>query len=159
MPRIQPFLWFDGRAEEAAAFYAASFERSRIVSTTRFGGAGAGAPGSVMTVELELDGQRLVLLNGGPHYTLTPAFSLAIACETQGEIDRLWDRLLEGGGTALQCGWLTDRFGVTWQVFPTALPGMLSDPDPARAQRVMSTMMPMKKLDLAALQRAYEKKG
>jgi predicted 3-demethylubiquinone-9 3-methyltransferase (glyoxalase superfamily) len=157
MPRIQPFLWFDGKADEAAAFYAASFERSRIVSTTRFGGSGAGKPGSVMTVELELDGQRLVLLNGGPHYTLTPAFSLAIACETQREIDRLWDRLLEGGGKALQCGWLTDRFGVTWQVFPASLPAMLQDPDAARTQRVMAVMMPMKKLDLAALEKAYGK--
>lgn len=151
---IVPCLWFDGRAEEAAVFYVSLFEDARIVELLRYGEAGPGPAGSVLTVEFELRGQRFVALNGGTAFAFSPAISFSVNCETQDEIDRLWHRLLEGGAPQ-QCGWLTDRFGVSWQIVPRVLPEMLRDADAARSQRVMRTMLGMVKLDIAALRAAY----
>ncbi len=150
-----PFLWFDDQAEEAANFYISLFPNSRVLNLTRYG---EGAPlpaGLVMTVEFELGGRPFVALNGGPHYSLTPAFSLSVLCETQEEVDRLWAALTEGG-KEVACGWLTDRWGLSWQIVPEALPRLLQDPDPAKASRVMQAMMQMVKLDIAALERAAD---
>lgn len=159
--RITPSLWFDTQAEEAALHYTGIFPNSRIVSLVRYGEAGqettGGRPGSVMTVAFELDGQSFVALNGGPAFTFNEALSLVVNCEDQDEVDYYWERLGEGGDErAQQCGWLKDRFGVSWQVVPRLLPRLLADPDPERAARVMAAMLPMKKLDVAALERAYE---
>ncbi len=156
MPKISPFLWFDDKAEEAANFYISIFKNSRITSVARYGEAGPGAKGSVMTIAFHLDGQDFVGLNGGPHYTLSPAISFWINCETQEEVDHYWDNL-SAGGQALQCGWLTDKFGVTWQVVPSILPKLLQDKDPQKSQRVMKAMLQMVKLDIAALKQAYDK--
>lgn len=155
MPKITPFLWFDTQAEEAAGFYVSIFRNARITNVTRYGAAGPGPAGSVMTVEFQLDGQDLVALNGGPHFKFTEAISLSVACETQQEVDYYWSRLTDGG-EAGPCGWLKDKFGLSWQVNPTALGRMLGDPDRARADRVMQAMLQMKKIDIAALQRAYD---
>lgn len=159
MPRIRPHLWFDDRAEEAARFYTSIFPNSRIGDADRYGDAGAdvsGQPeGSVMTVEFELDGQPFLALNGGPHFTFDEAISFVVDCRDQREVDHYWDRLGEGGDPkAQQCGWLKDRFGVSWQIVPTALHELLSDPDPVAAERVMRAMLQMKKLDVAALEAA-----
>ena len=155
MQRITPFLWFDGQAEDAARFYTAIFHNSKLGSVRRCGDQGPGPKGSVMSVELELDGQSLISFNGGPQFPVTPAISMFVRCETQDEIDYYWHRLLDGG-KPVQCGWLTDRFGVSWQVVPDALGEMLQDPDPRRSANVMKAMMQMIKLDLAKLQAAYE---
>ncbi len=152
--KITPFLWFDGQAEDAAKLYVSIFPNSRILNVARYAEGGPGKPGSVLTVEFELDGQKFVALNGGPEYKFTPAVSFQINCDTQAEIDRLWTKLCEGG-QEVQCGWLTDRFGVSWQVTPTVLGELLGDSDPVKAGRVMAAMMPMKKLDIAALRAAY----
>lgn len=159
--RITPNLWFDTQAEEAALFYTGIFPNSRIVSLVRYGEAGqattGGRPGSVMTVAFELDGQSFVALNGGPVFTFNEALSLIVNCEDQDEVDYYWERLGEGGDErAQQCGWLKDGYGVSWQIVPRVLPRLLADPDPERAARAMAAMLEMKKLDIAALERAYE---
>ena len=155
MQKITPFLWFDDQAEEAARFYTSIFKNASLGEVRRNGEAGAQPNGSVMTVTFTLEGQEFIALNGGPHYQLTPAISLFVRCATQQEVDALWDRLAEGG-KPLRCGWVTDRYGLTWQIIPEALGRMLQDPDPAKARRVMQAMLTMVKLDIAALQRAYE---
>jgi predicted 3-demethylubiquinone-9 3-methyltransferase (glyoxalase superfamily) len=153
---IVPNLWFDTQAEEAAAFYCDVFPNSRVVSTARYTEAGPGEPGSVMTVEWELNGQRFVGINGGPEFTFSEAVSFQVTCETQDELDYYWDKLREGGGEEGPCGWLKDRFGLSWQVVPTGMDDLFSDPDQSRAQRAMQAMFGMKKLDIAALQRAAD---
>jgi predicted 3-demethylubiquinone-9 3-methyltransferase (glyoxalase superfamily) len=163
MPSIQkitPCLWFDDQAEEAAKFYTGIFKKSRIVSISRYTEAGREAhgrpPGSVMVVAFELEGQAFTALNGGPVFKFNEAISLQVPCETQADVDHYWNALTAGGDqSAQQCGWLKDRYGVSWQVFPKALPEMLMDPDPAKAGRVMEAMIRMKKIDLAELKRAY----
>jgi predicted 3-demethylubiquinone-9 3-methyltransferase (glyoxalase superfamily) len=155
MQRTTPSLWFDRQAEEAANFYISVFGNSRIKAITRYG---EGAPlpkGTVLTVSFVLDGQDYVAINGGPHFSFTPAISFVINCASQQEVDHFWDRLGVAGGTPGQCGWLQDQYGVSWQVVPTVLPQLLDAADPARAQRVMTALMAMKKLDIAALQRAH----
>ena len=160
MQKIAPCLWFDDQAEEAARFYAGIFKNSRILKTARYTEAGREVhgrpPGSVMTVSFELQGQPFTALNGGPVFTFTEAVSFQIGCETQEEVDHYWNALSAGGDAAAQqCGWLKDRYGVSWQVVPSVLPEMLMDPDPAKAGRVMEAMLPMKKLDIAKLKRAH----
>lgn len=151
MQKIVPFLWFDGKAEEAMLFYVSIFPNSKVGSVNR-----AGPDGPVFSVSFQLDGQDFHALNGGPMYSFTPAISLFVNCETQAEVDNLWTRLTAGGGEEQPCGWLKDKFGLSWQVIPGALGRMLGDKDPARAQRVMQAMLKMKKIDIAGLQRAYE---
>lgn len=146
---ITPFLWFDGQAEEAMNLYVATFANSRVLSVS------PGPGGTVMSCTFELEGQRFMALNGGPTYTFTPAISLFVSCESQDEVDALWTKLLAGGGSEDRCGWLRDRFGLSWQIIPKQLGQMLGDPDPSRSRRVMSAMMGMIKLDIAALERAY----
>ena len=159
MQRITPFLWFDHQADEAADFYVSIFENSRIQSTARYdeeGAKAAGRPkGSVMTVAFELDGQEFTALNGGPLFKFTEAMSLVVKCETQEEVDHFWERL-SAGGQEVQCGWLKDKFGVSWQVVPTALVEMLQDKDPQKAKRVMAAMLKMKKISIEPLRQAYE---
>jgi predicted 3-demethylubiquinone-9 3-methyltransferase (glyoxalase superfamily) len=155
MHKIRPFLWFDGKAEEAARFYTAIFANSRIVEVMRYGNAGPGPPGSVMSVTFELEGKEFVALNGGPQFSFTPAISFFVSCETQAEVDALWDRLV-AGGQPQRCGWLTDKFGLTWQIVPKVLGEMLQDPDAGKSARVMRAMLGMVKLDIAALRNAYE---
>lgn len=158
MQRIVPHLWFDSQAEEAANFYVALFGDSRIVNVDRYGESGSAmagkVPGSVMTVTFQLAGQDFIALNGGPLYKFTPALSLLVNCGTQAEIDRLWERLTDGG-EPMPCGWLTDRFGVTWQIVPSALERMIQDKDRQRAERVMKVLLTMTKIDIAALELAY----
>ena len=154
MPKITPFLWFDGQAEEAARFYVSVFPNSRIVTTARYGDAGPGPVGSVMTVVFQLDGQQFIALNGGPQFRFTEAIS-CVDCGTQKDVDEYWRRLSEGGEEG-PCGWLKDRFGLSWQIVPTALGRMLSDPDPESSRRVMQAMLGMKKMDIAGLERAYQ---
>jgi predicted 3-demethylubiquinone-9 3-methyltransferase (glyoxalase superfamily) len=153
MPTIKPFLWFDTEAEEAAEHYTSIFPNSRIVDVARYGSAGPREEGTVMTVAFELDGERFTALNGGPEYRFTEAVSFWVDCETQDEVDHYWSRLGEGGEEG-PCGWLKDRFGLSWQIVPTALPKLLSDPDREKAQRVMAAMLQMRKLDIAGLERA-----
>jgi predicted 3-demethylubiquinone-9 3-methyltransferase (glyoxalase superfamily) len=143
LPQITPFLWFDNNAEEAARFYVSVFPNSKLLDV------------SPLTVTFEVESQRVTALNGGPHYQLSEAFSFFVACDSQDEVDRYWDALLAGGGTPSQCGWLTDRFGLSWQVIPTRLMELLSDPAPERADRVMQAMLQMVKIDLAALEAAH----
>jgi len=154
MSRITPFLWFDDQAEEAANLYVSLFPNSRITSVTRYGEAGPGQPGSVMIVSFELDGLPVTALNGGPVFKLSEAFSMSVDCADQAEVDRYWDALLDDGGHASQCGWLKDRYGLSWQIVPRALPRLLADPDRAKAQRVMAAMLKMIKLDVATLEAA-----
>ncbi|HEX7679346.1 MAG TPA: VOC family protein [Thermoanaerobaculia bacterium] len=155
MKKITPFLWFDDNAEEAMNFYVSIFKNSKVVSTTRYGDAGPGPKGTVMSATFEIEGESFYALNGGPIYKFTPAISFFVSCETQEEIDHCWDSLLAGGAPQ-QCGWLTDKFGLTWQIVPTILGKYLGDKDPAKAARVMNAMMQMVKLDIATLQRAYD---
>lgn len=154
--KITPFLWFDEEAEQAANFYTSIFEDSKIVDVTRYGDAGPREKGSVLTVSFELEGQRFVGLNGGPNYKFTPAISFYISCKTQKEVDYFWKRLLAGGGEPNACGWLTDKFGISWQVIPDALIEYLQDEDPVKAQRVMKAMMEMVKIDVKKIQKAYD---
>jgi predicted 3-demethylubiquinone-9 3-methyltransferase (glyoxalase superfamily) len=154
--KIKTFLWFDREAEEAARFYTSVFDGSRIVSVSRYGDAGPGPKGSVMTVEFELAGQRFVALNGGPQFKFNEAISLMVDCETQEEVDALWGKLTAGGGEEGPCGWLKDRWGLSWQIVPTALGRLVGDPDPVRSRRAMQAMLKMKRLDIAALQRAHD---
>jgi predicted 3-demethylubiquinone-9 3-methyltransferase (glyoxalase superfamily) len=156
MSKPTPFLWFDNNAEEAMNFYVSIFPNSKVVSTTRYGAGGPGPAGTVMTAQFQLDGQEFVALNGGPMYTFTEAVSFSITCETQAEVDRLWDKLTAGGGEPGPCGWLKDKYGLSWQVVPAILPKLLSGSDPAKSGRAMAAMMKMGKLDGDALKRAYE---
>lgn len=162
MPQITTFLTYNNQAEEAARFYTSIFPNSRITQVTRYpdlgpgpGGPNSGLPpaGSVMTVAFELDGREFVALNGGPQFSFSQGISISVQCDTQQEVDRYWDRLLEGG-TPQACGWLTDRFGVSWQINPTILMELISDPDPAKAQKAMAAMMGMVKIDIDELKRA-----
>jgi predicted 3-demethylubiquinone-9 3-methyltransferase (glyoxalase superfamily) len=153
--KITPFLWFDRQAAAAAAFYTAIFPNSKIVKVVRYGAAGPGPAGTAMTVEFQLEGQTFVALNGGPVFKFTEAISFVVNCQTQDEVDTYWEKL-SAGGAEVQCGWVKDKFGLSWQIVPTALPELLSNPDPAKAQRVMKTMLAMKKLDIRALQQAAE---
>ena len=155
MQKIVTNLWFDGGVEEALELYTSCFEDSRITSVARFAEAGMGHPGDIMTAEFELAGQTFCIINGGPVYTLSPAMSLAVNCEDQEEVDRLWERLTADGGEEGQCGWLTDRFGVSWQIVPTALGEMLSSNDTAAVERVTAAFLKMNKLDIADLERAF----
>jgi predicted 3-demethylubiquinone-9 3-methyltransferase (glyoxalase superfamily) len=152
--KIMTFLWFDNKAEEAANFYVSLFQNSRIGAVRRYGEAGPGPKGTVMSVTFQLDGQEFYALNGGPHFQFTPAISLFVNCETQSEVDELWEKLSEGGRKD-RCGWLTDRYGLTWQIIPTALGRLMGDPDPQKAARVMKAMLQMDKIDIARLQEAY----
>lgn len=159
MHKITPCLWFDTQGEEAATFYttvfSAVFSNSRILDVARYGAAGPRPEGSVMTVTFELDGQRFVALNGGPEFTFNEAISFQVSCQTQGEVDHFWSTLSEGGQEG-PCGWLKDRYGVSWQIVPTALAELLSDPDPARSQAAMKAMLGMHKIDIEALRRAVQ---
>ncbi|MBN9661444.1 MAG: VOC family protein [Acidobacteria bacterium] len=154
MNKITPFLWFNGQAEEAANLYVSLFENSRILHVSRYGDAGPGPAGSAMTVNFELDGRPFIGLNGGPNYVFTEAVSFVINCKTQAEVDKFWDALTEGGEER-QCGWLKDRFGLSWQVIPECLGRLMGDPDSKRAGRVMQAMFKMKKIDIAALEAAH----
>ena len=156
MSKITTFLTYNDRAEEAVKLYTSVFPRSRIVKTTRYGDAGPGPEGSVMTIAFELDGQPFVALNGGPSFTFSQGISLSVDCETQAELDRVWDGLCADGGKPVQCGWLTDRFGVSWQIVPARMGELIGDPDPVKAKRTMQAMLKMVKLDIAALQRAHD---
>lgn len=151
--RITPFLWFDGRAEEAANFYMSIFKNSRITGVARSGDGGPGPKGSVLTVGFELDGLAFTALNGGPMFKFTEALSLVVHCENQAEVDYYWERLAEGGATQ-QCAWLKDKFGVSWQIVPDRLVELLTDPDPAKAGRVVLAMMTMSKIEIAKLEAA-----
>ena len=155
MQKITPFLWFDDQAEEAMNFYVAVFENSKVGKIMRYGDAGPGPKGSVMTASFELEGQPFTALNGGPHFKFTEAVSFVVNCETQEEVDRFWDRLSEGGQTQ-QCGWLKDKFGLSWQITPSVLIELLNDPDPEKSRRVMEAMLQMTKIDIAKLRQAYE---
>jgi predicted 3-demethylubiquinone-9 3-methyltransferase (glyoxalase superfamily) len=153
--RIVPNLWFDTEAEEAAEFYASVFPNSRIVNVTHYTEAGPRPAGTVMTVEFELDGQRFVGINGGPEFKFDEAVSFEIACQDQDEIDYYWEKLTDGGAES-QCGWLEDRFGLSWQVVPTGIEELFADPDKGRAERAMKAMLGMRKIDLAALRTAAD---
>ena len=153
--KITPFLWFDGNAEEAVNFYVSIFKNSKINGIARYGEVGPGVAGTVMTVDFELEGQNFVALNGGPEFSFTPAISFFVNCETQQEIDRLWDKLIEGG-KEVACGWLQDKYGVSWQIVPTILARLMQDKDVEKAQRVTKAMLQMVKIDIKALQEAYE---
>jgi predicted 3-demethylubiquinone-9 3-methyltransferase (glyoxalase superfamily) len=153
MQKITPCLWFDTEGEEAATFYTSVFPNSRIVDVTRYGSAGPRAEGTVMTVSFELDGQAFTALNGGPEFTFNEALSLEVACKDQEEVDSLWNALSEGGEEG-PCGWLKDRYGVSWQIIPTALPELLADPDREKSQRVMQAMLKMQKIEIDELERA-----
>ncbi|MFC5910205.1 VOC family protein [Streptacidiphilus monticola] len=155
--KITTFLWFDDQAQEAAEFYVSVFGgESRITDVQRYGEAGPGKAGSVMTVAFELAGQQFVALNGGPMFPFTEAISLSVDCADQAEVDRYWEALTSGGGQESQCGWLKDKYGLSWQIVPRQLPELLGDPDPARAQRAMQAMLQMRKLDVAALRAAAD---
>ncbi len=153
--KITTFLTFDDQAEEAVNFYTSIFENSKILSTNRYGEAGPGAKGSFMSATFELAGQEFIALNGGQSFTFAQAISLFVDCESQEEVDELWEKLSEGGEKG-PCGWLTDRYGVSWQIIPRALGEMLSDPDPEKSQRVMNAMLQMSKIDVQGLKQAYE---
>ncbi len=155
MQKITPFLWFDTQAEEAASFYVSIFKNSKIKGVTRYGEAGPGPRGSVMSVTFQLAGQDFIALNGGPQFKFTEAISLSVDGKTQKEVDELWKRLSEGGEEG-QCGWLKDKYGLSWQINPTVLGKMLGDRDPKKARRAMEAMLTMKKIDIARLKRAYD---
>lgn len=155
MQKITPFLWFDNNAEEAANFYVSIFKNSKILNFTRNGDAGPGPKGAVMIAEFQLDGQKFVALNGGPHFKFTEAISLVVNCETQQEVDEFWEKLSAGGSEG-QCGWLKDKYGLSWQIVPTVLTELAKDKDAQKANRVMQAMLQMKKIDIAALKQAYE---
>lgn len=154
MQKITPFLWFDNNAEEAVNFYTSIFRNSRIVNVSRYGEAGPGPKGSVMVMVFELAGERFIALNGGPHHRFTEAISFVVDCETQQEIDDYWEKLLADGGQPNRCGWLKDRYGLSWQIVPTVLGKLMSDPDPEKAKRVTQAMLQMVKLDIKSLEDA-----
>lgn len=153
MQKITPFLWFDNNAEEALKLYTSIFKNSKVTDVTRYGDAGPGPKGQVMTAAFELEGQKFVALNGGPHFKFTEAISFVVNCETQEEVDHYWYRLSEGGQESM-CGWLKDRFGLSWQIVPSVLSKLLGDKDKEKAGRVMQAMMTMKKIDIARLKEA-----
>ncbi len=155
MQKITPFLWFNDAAETAANYYVSVFADAKILNVARYGESGPGPAGTAMTVAFRIMGQDFVALNGGPIYTFTPAISFVINCETQEEVDHYWEKL-SAGGEEVQCGWLKDQFGVSWQVVPTILSQLMSDPDPIKSQRVMKAMLQMKKINIAELQNAYD---
>lgn len=155
MQKITPFLWFDNQAEEAVNFYISIFKNSKVLNVNRYGDGAPAPKGTVMTANFQLDGQEFTALNGGPMFKFSPAISFVVQCETQAEVDEYWAKL-SAGGKENQCAWLDDKFGVSWQIVPNALIELLSDPDPAKAGRVMQAMMQMTKIDIAGLKRAYE---
>jgi predicted 3-demethylubiquinone-9 3-methyltransferase (glyoxalase superfamily) len=154
MQKITPFLWFDNQAEEAMNFYVSIFKNSKIGTVTRYGDAGPGPKGSVMTASFELDGQPFMTLNGGPLFKFTEAISLFVTCDTQAEVDDLWEKL-SAGGQKSRCGWLKDKYGLSWQIVPSALTRLMRDKDPEKSKRVMQAMLKMDKLDIATLERAH----
>jgi predicted 3-demethylubiquinone-9 3-methyltransferase (glyoxalase superfamily) len=153
--KITTFLWYDHEAEEAARLYTSLFNDSKILNVARYGDAGPGPKGSAMTVNFQLAGQEFIALNGGPMYKFTEAISLMVHCENQQEVDGLWNKLTANGGEESMCGWLKDRFGLSWQIIPTALFQLIGDPDPEKARRATEAMLQMKKIDIAALERAH----
>ena len=153
--KITPFLWFDANAEEATNFYTSIFKNSEIISVSRYGEGSPGQPGKVMTTTFILDGQTFMALNGGPHFKFNEAISFFVNCETQAEVDELWEKLTDGGEES-QCGWLKDKFGVSWQIVPTALGELMGDPDPEKSRRVMEAMLQMHKIDVEKLKQAHE---
>ncbi len=155
MQKITPFLWFDGKAEEAMNFYTSIFKNSKIGRITRYGDAGPGPKGAVMSATFQLDGQEFMALNGGPQFKFTEAISFFVNCETQEEVDELWEKLSDGGQKS-RCGWLKDKYGLSWQIIPSALGKMLGDKDPEKSQRVMKAMLQMDKIDIRRLQEAHE---
>ncbi len=155
MQKITPFLWFDGNAEEAMNFYVSIFKNAKTGNISRYGDGGPGPKGSVMSATFQLEGQEFFALNGGPMFRFSPAISFLVDCKTQEEVDELWEKLSEGGEKQ-RCGWLKDKFGLSWQIIPSELGKLMNDPDPAKSQRVMQAMMQMDKIDIAGLQRAYE---
>jgi predicted 3-demethylubiquinone-9 3-methyltransferase (glyoxalase superfamily) len=158
MQKIVPFLWFDGKAEEAMNFYTSIFKNSKIKTIHRYGDAGPGPKGTVMSGMFEINGQEFMALNGGPQFTFTPAISFFVNCETQAEVDELWEKL-SAGGEKSRCGWLRDKFGVSWQIIPTTLGKLLGDPDRAKAGRVMQAMLKMEKIDIQGLQQAANQRS
>lgn len=152
--KITTFLWFDTNAEEAAKHYTSIFKNSKILEVARYGDAGPGPKGSVMIVRFQLDGQEFIALNGGPQFKFTEAISLAVTCDTQEEVDELWAKLTAGGQES-QCGWLKDKFGLSWQIVPSEVPKLMTDPDPEKSKRVMEAILQMKKIDIARLKQAY----
>jgi predicted 3-demethylubiquinone-9 3-methyltransferase (glyoxalase superfamily) len=152
--KITPFLWFDNQAEEAVKFYTSIFKNSKVLNESRYGDAGPGPKGSVMTMTFELDGQQFTALNGGPVFKFTEAISFVVHCETQAELDEFWVKL-SAGGQEVQCGWLKDKYGLSWQIVPTVLSELMGSGDPARSQRVMQALLQMKKLDIETLKKAY----
>ena len=155
MQKITPFLWFDGKAEEAMNFYTSIFKNSKIGRITRYGDAGPGPKGAVMSGTFQLDGQEFMALNGGPQFKFTEAISFFVNCETQEEVDELWEKL-SAGGQKSRCGWLKDKYGLSWQIIPSALGEMLGDKDPEKSQRVMKAMLQMDKIDIKGLEQAYK---
>lgn len=155
MQKITPFLWFDGKAEEAMNFYVSVFKNSKVVSVSRYGEGGPAPKGTAMSVKFHLDGQDFIGLNGGPHFAFSPAISFFVDCETQQEVDELWEKL-SNGGEIQRCGWLKDKYGLTWQIIPSVLGKMLGDKDPGKASRVMKAMLQMNKIDIKILEQAYE---
>jgi len=155
MQKITPFLWFDNQAEEAINFYVSIFKNSKVLSMSRYGDAGPGPAGTVMSASFQLEGQEFMALNGGPDHKFSEAISLFVNCETQEEVDKLWNQLSEGGEEG-PCGWLKDKYGLSWQIIPTALGELLGDPDPVKSQNVMKAMLQMSKIDIKALQQAYQ---
>ena len=155
MQKITPFLWFNGQAEEAMHFYVSIFKNSKILSVTRYGDAGPGPKGSVMSATFQLEGQEFMALNGGPHFSFTPAISMFVNCETQEEVDEFWEKL-SAGGSKERCGWLKDKYGLSWQIIPSALGKLMGDKNPAKAKSVMNAMLQMNRIDIKTLQQAYD---
>jgi predicted 3-demethylubiquinone-9 3-methyltransferase (glyoxalase superfamily) len=155
MQKITPFLWYDDKAEEAMNFYVSIFKNSKVLTVARYGEAGPGPKGTVMTAKFQLEGQEFVALNGGPHFKFTEAVSFVVSCETQEEVDYFWEKLSEGGAES-QCGWLKDKYGLSWQIVPTILVQLLTDKDAEKSQRVMKAMLQMKKIEIGPLKRAYQ---
>jgi predicted 3-demethylubiquinone-9 3-methyltransferase (glyoxalase superfamily) len=153
--KIKTFLWFDANAEDAASFYVSVFKDSKILSVARSGEAGPGPKGSALTVNFQLEGQEFIALNGGPHFKFTEAISLLVDCDSQKEVDELWNKLTAGGGAESQCGWLKDKFGLSWQIIPRVLFELMGDADPVKSGRVMQAMLKMTKIDIAALEKAH----
>ena len=157
MQKISPFLWYNDNAEEAVNFYTSIFKNSKILAVARYGEGGPGPNGSVMTINFQIEGQEFIALNGGPHFKFNEAISFSVDCETQEEVDELWEKLSEGGQKS-QCGWLKDKYGLSWQVNPRILGELLSDKDPEKAKRVMEAMLQMEKIDIKTLKQAYDGK-
>jgi len=156
MQKISPFLWFDGKAEEAVNFYVSIFKDSKILNISRYGEAGPGPKGTVMSATFQLQGQEFIALNGGPQFKFTPAISFFVRCQTQDEVDELWEKL-SAGGRKDRCGWLTDKYGLSWQIIPDVLGKMLNDPDREKSKRVMTAMLQMDKIEIKRLEQAYGK--